>query len=150
VSKSEQLYVPSAPLTHLPKWPWEDLAPIERSRPRATVAQQGDEADCRVAFQPSLSCTPADGTLAADNAPIRTDVVVLKLIAVREVVVAMLAVKQMLDERAPFAHIENYIENRRDINEDERRPLWLYARSRFQNMERGPDDCRSIFTPSPS
>jgi len=55
--------------------------------------------------------------------------------------------EQMLEERAPFAHIEDYIDRRRDISEDDRSALWLYAWARFQHMQRRPDGCRTVSLP---
>jgi len=39
-------------------------------------------------------------------------------------------VEQLLEQRVPFVRIEEYVEGRRDISEDDRDGLWLYAWSR--------------------
>ena len=39
-------------------------------------------------------------------------------------------VEQLLEQRVPFVRIEEYIEGRCDISEDDRDGLWLYAWSR--------------------
>ena len=45
-------------------------------------------------------------------------------------------VEQLLEQHVPFVRIEEYIERRRDISEDERDGLWLYAWSRCRTPGR--------------
>jgi len=53
-------------------------------------------------------------------------------------------VEQLFEKRVPFARVEDYIDRRRDISEDDRSALWLYAWARLQHMQRRPVGCRSI------
>lgn len=51
---------------------------------------------------------------------------------------AQAQVEQLLEERVPFASVEDFIESCRGISEDDRNALWLFAWAKSRNPQRSP------------